>query len=593
MAMISRVPTPSLHPAPLRQPQHLSGVNAMPAAQPVVRGNGALRKPVAPGNFGEGVAAPHPVARGNARARAGLPRHAGLPVADLLAGAGGQLQNLPHENAVAVAQPVAQRNFAGPHAVAPGNAAQRVASPHPVVEIGALGAVALGIRQPGQRQPRLGLAARHAQVVMAGDELLPGPHRAAQGGIGLAQGVQRNAEGLRQGFGPVVVLQLQRYRAFRGIFHHPPEPAPGLLLNLQRRQKRGVEVLGGEAEGAAFVARNDLGDVGGAQLAGRPGHARGAVVVGGDRQGPGAGALAVQLQQLCRGMGGAEGVVALVHHMVNAQKQPPGGARELPNARSPGVRAGIGIEGGFHMGQGHQLGGQAVLFQGLANVVLPAAHAPQPFPEVVGLPQLEADAVGGGAQSGPGDILREHREHPGLLGAQVVAAPAGQAPQQVAVVLAALIQPAAALPAVFRGGQPHRLIDDGEILGIVKKARPGIHLGVDPQPKGHPGPQGGGFGEILGGGQGRARQCENQHGEARAPRQPPENPGLCHHRLTSSRATRPLGCGSTPSRPACGLRAPRSRGGGAMRGRPRAARGGGDPGRPEGRNTGTPTWGAP
>ncbi len=107
----------------------------------------------------------------------------------------------------------------------------------------------------------------------------------------------------------------------------------------------------------------------------RAAHAGGAMVVRGQRQRPVAEEAVVVVQQLRRGLGGAEGIHALIHRVVDAQEAPPGGAHELPQASRAHFRIGGGIERGFHMRQRRQFRRQAQVGEGLRNMRSPTARS--------------------------------------------------------------------------------------------------------------------------------------------------------------------------------------------------------------------------
>src|SRR4029077_11939783 len=96
-----------------------------------------------------------------------------------------------------------------------------------------------------------------------------------------------------------------------------------------------VEIARSEAEGATVVVAHDGGYVVGAQGLLRMAHARGTVVVSGERQRPGAEHPVVVGEELRRGFSGTERIQTIVHRTVDAQVAPSGGAHELPQSRRP------------------------------------------------------------------------------------------------------------------------------------------------------------------------------------------------------------------------------------------------------------------
>ena len=69
---------------------------------------------------------------------------------------------------------------------------------------------------------------------------------------------------------------------------HAPDITPGIAIDFQRRQERGVKVARGKPECLALVVVYDHVNVRGAQRLRRARHATGAVVVPGQSQRPGA-----------------------------------------------------------------------------------------------------------------------------------------------------------------------------------------------------------------------------------------------------------------------------------------------------------------
>ena len=133
-----------------------------------------------------------------------------------------------------------------------------------------------------------------------------------------ASGIQRDAEGGGQTARLVVGVELHHLGSQRRVACQLAKVASRILLDLERSEELGVEVLGREAEAATPIALDDRRHVARTELPHGTLHAADAVVVAGERQRPGARALVVVAQQACRSVRGREGVHAFVDHIVNA-----------------------------------------------------------------------------------------------------------------------------------------------------------------------------------------------------------------------------------------------------------------------------------
>jgi hypothetical protein len=135
------------------------------------------------------------------------------------------------------------------------------------------------------------------------------------------------------------------------------------------------------------------------------------------------------------------------------------------------------------VGQGDQLGRNAVLVERLVDVCGPVAGADQAGAELVRLAQLEADPAGGAVQGGVGGSLRPAAQHPRLEVAQVLALALAEAMQCGPVALLDLLDLALAGASAQALREADHLVDDAEILGVVDQPAPAVDLGVDPRPE--------------------------------------------------------------------------------------------------------------
>ena len=264
--------------------------------------------------------------------------------------------------------------------------------------------------------------------------------------------------------------------------------------DLGRREELDVEVARCEAEGRRAVLAHDAPDVFRAELLRGTAHARGTVVVGGDRKRPAAGHAVVLLEQPGRGDRGAVGVEALVDDVVHAHETAARGVRELPETRGSDPGVDVRRERRLHVRQIGDLEGQVHAAQGVEDVVHVRARADDAGAELVGLTQLEADALGGEAELCVRDPAPEQCEHALLVSGETGSLPGRKGAKEALVV--ALAGFGVAVRAV-----PTRelddLVDDAELVGVVDQTAVGSNLTVDPLPEPDVGLEGLGLREVA------------------------------------------------------------------------------------------------
>ena len=91
-----------------------------------------------------------------------------------------------------------------------------------------------------------------------------------------------------------------------------PEVFLGVSIHVQRRQEGDVEIARREAEGGAVVATHDGGNIAGSQVRLCFQQSTGPMVIGGDRQRPGAQQTVVVEHQIGRRFGGRERIHAFI-----------------------------------------------------------------------------------------------------------------------------------------------------------------------------------------------------------------------------------------------------------------------------------------
>ena len=309
------------------------------------------------------------------------------------------------------------------------------------------------------------------------------PHRGAQRGVVLLEHAEVDAERARErgrGREPrqidlgVGVGRLERDRA---------EIARRLAVDPRSGEERRVEVARGEAEARTAIAPHDLAHVGGAERASSALHSARAVVVGGDRERPGAGDLAVAREQPRGGLARDVGVETLVDDIVDAQEQPTGRLRELPHARRADPRVRLRVVGRLDVRKRDQLRGHAALRERLLDERAPLPGPHEAGAEPVGQTGLEAQVVGGAAQRRVGDVRGELREHARLFAREPLAFARREVEQDRADLALDLLgaQLARAVREVL--WESHRLVHDAEVLGVVDQARAAVDLRVDARPE--------------------------------------------------------------------------------------------------------------
>ena len=339
---------------------------------------------------------------------------------------------------------------------------------------------ALGIEAGQLRHgPRIDIS-RQPQPEAPRHVLVTGPHRCAQRRVRGPQRLQGHVERRCQLRRRVEAVGLHHARGGRGLAFGDPEIAPGVAINIHRRQKRRIEIARGEPERARAIARGDLADVVRAQLAAGPAHAVDAMVVGGDGQRPAAGDRVVVFQQPHRRVAGQERIEPLVHHVIDAHEAPAGGARELPHAGGAHVGARARRERRFHVRQQCQLFRHPAAAHGGADVVQPASRPHHTRLEAPRQTTLEAQPAGSAGQ--PLFMAGKQRQHACMFGVEGPALTRRQRLENGRVAALDGAHHPRALAATA-GWQVDALVDDVQVLIVVQQAAVGIDLGVHACPE--------------------------------------------------------------------------------------------------------------
>ena len=323
------------------------------------------------------------------------------------------------------------------------------------------------------------------QVIGLGHALLAVPHRTQQRRVQRPQPLSVDLQGALQRRHGHVGRHLHLLEPGFALLLQRTEVLLGIAIDVERREERDIEIARCEAEGAAAVAAHDPDDVVGAERLLGVAHAGGAVVVRRQRQRPAAEHPVVVGEQLCRGLGGAERVEAIVHRAVDAHVTPPGRAHELPQACGADLRVGGRIERRLHVRQHRQLRGQPQIRQCLRDVRLPGAGADQPRAEAVRLAQLEADVVDRRAQAGGCALGAPQVPDPLIILGQRGVCGIRDAVQRGAVALARLVHLALAFSRRGVGSEVQRVVDHAEVVLVVEESRVGIDLRIDADPELH------------------------------------------------------------------------------------------------------------
>jgi hypothetical protein len=233
------------------------------------------------------------------------------------------------------------------------------------------------------------------------------------------------------------------------------------------------------------------------------------MVVGRERQRPAAQQLVVGLQQLRRGLGGAEGIHALIYRIIDAHVEAAGARHELPHAGRSHLGIDGGIEGGFHMRQRGQLGRQAMGREGTRDMPFPGARALHARAEAVGLAHLETHALRGFAQARRRGIGPEGFAEALFVGIELVCT-GSQALEHQHDLLALCVHGIAPRRGGDVGRKLQLAVDDGQIALVVQEAFAGTDLGVDADPEVHVFLQLGGERQVLAGRRGQGKQPEQQ-----------------------------------------------------------------------------------
>ena len=139
------------------------------------------------------------------------------------------------------------------------------------------------------------------------------PHRRQERGIQRLEFLLINLQCVRER-GELHVRRHHELLEFQGVARlDVAEILLRVVVDLERREERAVEIARGESEGAALVVADDGDDVVRAKRFLRAAHALGAVIVGGQRQRPGAQQMIVVGEQLRRRLRGAKRIEAVIH----------------------------------------------------------------------------------------------------------------------------------------------------------------------------------------------------------------------------------------------------------------------------------------
>ena len=393
----------------------------------------------------------------------------------------GQAQPLAHVDAVAAAESVQRLQGVDAGVVAGGDRRERLAPTDLVIGIAGLGGEACRVGQRGNQglEGCIAVGTGHAQPEALGDPLGAVPDRVPQRGIRAPQALAVDAQSLRESGGRRIERKLDGLEVERRVDGQRAKVLLRVLVDLEGRQEFDVEVPRCEAERTALVLAVDHRDVLGAHLARRAAHARRTVVVGGQRQRPGAGGAKVVLEQLRGRNAGDHGVHALVHDVVHPQVAPACGARELPQPRCTYARVGMRREGRLDVGQGRELHRQSHVGEGLPDVIAPGAGPDQTGPELVRLAELEAQAGRARAQRAVRDVVAPQLQDSRLLAVESAPLAAGEMPQLLAIATLDLLDHALARARAGAFGEADHLVNDAEVAAVVDEAAVGSDLGID------------------------------------------------------------------------------------------------------------------
>jgi len=216
------------------------------------------------------------------------------------------------------------------------------------------------------------------------------------------------------------------------------------------------------------------------------------VVIGGERQRPGAEHAVVVGQQLRGRLSGAERIETLIDDVVDAHVHATGGPHELPEPRRPHLRVGRGGERGLHVRQRRQLGGQAQTGEGPRDVGFPGAAAHDATLEAIRLAELEAHAARGLQQAlagAGGAPLRQYALHVGRQGLRGGSrrqrgghGSRGQF-ERLDVTCAGRIHRFAPQRRLDAGRELEPRIDHGEVPLVVQETLARADLGIDADPE--------------------------------------------------------------------------------------------------------------
>ena len=175
---------------------------------------------------------------------------------------------------------------------------------------------------------------------------------------------------------------------------HAREPAAGILVDGERCEERGIKVARRKPESRPAIAARDHREIVGAHRIAGAAHAGGAVVIGGERERPGAQQAKIVGEQLHRALGGAERVITLIDRSIDAQVELAGARHELPKTGGADFRARERIERGLHMRQRDELRRQTGGRERASDMRAPGPRALETGAETVRLTELETHATG-------------------------------------------------------------------------------------------------------------------------------------------------------------------------------------------------------
>ena len=217
------------------------------------------------------------------------------------------------------------------------------------------------------------------------------------------------------------------------------------------------------------------------------------MVVGRQRQRPGAEHAVVVGQQLRGGLRRTEGIEPLVDHVVDAHVLASGGGHELPKTRGADLRVHRRRERRLHVRQGCELRRQAEAREGPRDVRLPRAAAHETGAEPIGLPELEPYAARGLQQALRRDARAPQRAHTldvgsgsrrcRGLGHGIRAGTRGGLLQGVGVAGTGGIDGVAPQRRGHVGRELQSGVDDREIPLVVQQSLAGRDFGIDADPE--------------------------------------------------------------------------------------------------------------